>query len=462
MNIVIIGAGQVGSSLASNLSTEDNDIVVIDSSTERLRHLREQLDIDTCYGNGAHPAVQEDANVGQADMLVAVTSSDEVNMLACQVAYQLHHTPTRIARVRSSSYLDHAELFSRDAIPVDVCISPERLITDHIHRLIANPGALQVLEFADGKAQFMAIKVVPGAKLIGHQLKELPDHLPDADVRVIAIYREGSILLPDSDTSLEQGDEIFVIASTQHIRILMSELSMVEKPYRHIMIAGGGNIGSGLAAMLETERHQVKILESDMQRAGYLAETLDKTLVLDGDASDEFLLQEEDIAGMDLFCAVTNDDEVNVLSAMLAKKLGARKVMALVNRQSYVDLVEGVTIDLAISPQQITLGGILAHVRQGDVVAVHSIRRGIAEVLQIRTHGDRDTSRVVGRAVTALKLPPGVVVCGLLRGEGEQQEMLLNNDGLVIEERDEVVLFVSDKRFMPALEKMFQVGMHFV
>lgn len=458
MNIVIIGAGQVGSSLATSLATEDNDVVIIDNDPERLRYLREKLDIDTFQGNASHPDVLENANVINADMLIAVTSSDEVNMIACQVAYQLFRTPTKIARVRAVSYLNHQELFSKEAIPVDVLISPERLITEQVYRLIANPGALQVLNFAEGRVQLVALKAQLGGNLIDHQIRDLAVHMPGVEVRVIAIFRKGKAMLPDGDTVIEVDDEIFVIASAQHIRVVMSELSIVAKPYKRIMIAGGGNVGSSLASMLENERYQVKIIEKDSDAAGILAEQLDKTLVLEGDAADEHLLLEEDIGNVDVFCALTNDDEANILSAMLAKRLGARKVMALVNRPSYVDLVESGIIDMAISPQQITLSGLLAHVRQGDIVSVHSLRKGDAEVLEVVAHGDEKTSRVVGRSLKKLKLPPGSTVCAVVKGK----EVVLPSSSVVIEENDHVILFLSDKRYLPAIEKMFQVGMVYI
>ena len=458
MNIVIIGAGQVGSSLAASLATEDNDVVVIDKDAERLRHLREKLDIDTFQGNASQPDVLDSANVINADMIIAVTSSDEVNMIACQVAFLLFRTPTKIARVRSISYLDHQELFSKDAIPIDVLISPERLITEYVYQLMSHPGALQVLDFANEKVQLVAVKAQFGGKLIDHEIRDFAEHIPDVDVHVVAIFRKGRAILPDGDTVIEVDDEIFVIASVQHIRVIMSELSIVEKPYKKIMIAGGGNVGGNLASLLEKERYQVKIIEQNTETAGHLAERLDRTLVLEGDAADEHLLQEEDIGSIDVFCAVTNDDEANILSAMLAKRLGARKVMALVNRPSYVDLVESGIIDMAISPQQITLSGLLAHVRQGDIVSVHALRKGAAEVLEVVAHGDDKTSRVVGRTLEKLKLPPGSTVCAVVKGSN----VVLPSSSVVIEENDHVIIFLSDKRYIPVVEKMFQVGMGYL
>lgn len=458
MNIVILGAGQVGSSLARNLANEDNDITIIDQNKASLRELREKLDVHTKQGHASHPDVLEQANVNEADMLIAVTNSDEVNMMACQIAYSLFRTPTRIARVRAAGYLQHQELFTPELIPVDVLISPEQLITNYIHRLISNPGTSQVIDFANGKVRLVSVKAFHEGPLVGHEIQELAEHLPEVKVRVVAIFREGKAIIPSGNTIIEANDEIFVIASAQHIRAVVSELRSVDKPYKRIMIAGGGNIGRRLADALEEGRYQVKIIEKSPEIANQLAETLNKTLVLEGDAADEALLVEENIEEVDIFCALTNDDEANILSAMLAKRLGARKVMALVNRTGYVDLVESASIDHAVSPQQITIGALLAHVRGGDIVSVHSLRKGAAEVIEVVAHGDKKNSRVVGRKRVDLKLPPGATVGAIVRDE----EVIMPHQDTVIEENDHVILFLADKRYISAVEKMFQVGVGYI
>ena len=458
MNIVILGAGQVGSSLARNLANEDNDITIIDTDKSTLRELREKLDVHTRQGHASHPDVLEQANANEADMLIAVTNSDEVNMMACQVAYSLFRTPTRIARVRATGYLQHQELFAPDLIPVDVLISPEQLITDYIYRLIENPGTLQVIDFANGKVRLVSVKAFLGGPLVGHKLEELSEHLPEVKVRVAAIFRDGRAIIPNGNTVIEENDEIFVIASAQHIRAVVSELRSVDKPYKRIMIAGGGNVGRRLAKALEDSRYKVKIIEKSPEIANQLAETLDKTIVLEGDAADESLLIEENISETDIFCALTNEDEANILSAMLAKRLGARKVMALVNRTGYVDLVENANIDHAISPQQITIGALLAHVRGGDIVSVHSLRKGAAEVIEVIAHGDKENSRVVGRKRKNLKLPPGATVGAIVRDD----EVIMPHQDTVIEENDHVILFLADKRYISAVEKMFQVGVGYI
>ena len=456
MKILILGAGQVGKSVAASLVNEDNDVTIIDTHAEALRALREKLDVRVEVGQASYPRVLERAGIEDADMLIAITNSDEINMVACQIAHTLYHTPTKIARVRSSHYLEHPELFAPQAVPIDYLISPEQLVTDYIFRLISHPGALQVLNFANGRVQMVAVKALQEGALVGHKLSALREHMPSIPARVVAIFRQGKALIPSNDTIVEVGDEMFIMASPKHIRALISELRKLDKPYKRIMIAGGGNIGNRLARLLEDARYQLKIIEKDSKRAAKLAERLDKAIVLEGDAADEQLLIEENIENTDVFIALTNDDEANILSSMLAKRLGARRVMSLINRPSYIDLVES-SIDLAISPQQITIGDLLAHIRRGDVVAVHSLRRGAAEALEIVVHGDNKTSRVVGRTLADIKLPPGTTLGAIVRGE----ETIPLNDATLIQANDHVIVFVTDKRYVPAVEKLFQVGIHY-
>ena len=456
MKILILGAGQVGRSVAESLAHEDNDVTIIDTNAAALRDLREHLDVRVEVGQASYPRVLERAGIDDADMLIAVTNSDEINMMACQVAHTLYHTPTKIARIRSSHYLDHPELFNANAVPIDVLISPEQLVTEHIFRLISHPGALQVLNFAGGKIQMVGVKALQGGPLIGHQLREMREHMPGLKARVAAMFRRGKPLMPKDNTVVEVDDELFFIASPKHIRIIISELRKLDKPYKRIIIAGGGNIGNRLARLLEESRYQVKVIEKNYERASKLAERLDKTIVLEGDVADESLLLEENVENTDVFIAVTNDDEANILSSMLAKRLGAKRVMSLINRPSYVDLVES-SIDLAISPQQITLGALLTHIRRGDIVAVHALRRGSAEAIEIIVHGDSKTSRIVGRRLAEINLPPGTTICALVRRE----EVLMADENLLIQADDHVIVFVTDKRYVPAVEKLFQVGIQY-
>lgn len=457
MKIIILGAGQVGSSVAAALVSEANDITVVDSDSQCLQALQDRLDLRTVVGHASHPEVLKRAGAEDADMILAVTNSDETNMVACQVAYTLFHTPTKIARVRARDYLTHPQIFTQEALPIDVLISPEQVVIDYVQRLIEHPGALQVLDFAGGMVQLVAVRAYYGGPLVGHELRELRNHMPGVDTRVAAVFRRGKPIIPEGSTVIEVDDEVFFIAARKHIRLVMGELRKLDKPTKRVIIAGGGNIGRGLAKALEND-YQVKLIDHNTGRSRQIAEELTKTIVLLGDAADEELLLEENIENTDVFCAVTNDDEANILSAMLAKRLGARKVMSLINRAAYVDLVESGDIDIAISPQQATIGGLLAHVRRGDVVVVHSLRRGAAEAIEAVAHGDNRTSKVVGRAIQDIKLPPGANIGAIVRND----EVLIAHHDTVIESGDHVIMFLVDKRRIAEVERMFQVGITFI
>ncbi|MEC9356247.1 MAG: Trk system potassium transporter TrkA [Pseudomonadota bacterium] len=457
MKIIILGAGQVGATLAENLAGEQNDVTVVDTNGGLLLELQDRLDIRTVQGYASFPDVLRRAGAEDADMIIAVTESDETNMIACQIAYTLFHTPTKIARVRSGEYLSEESLFRQDAIPVDMRISPAQLVTDYIRRLIEYPGALQVVDFADGRVRMVGVKAYYGGPLVGQQLRELPKHLPGADARVAAIYRRGRPILPEGDTIIEVEDEVFFVAAREHIPKIMAELRRADRPVRRVMLAGGGNIGMRLAQALENSI-QVKIIERNRDRARFLSEQLGRAIVLCGDAANEDLLVEENIEDMDVFCAITNDDEANILSAMLAKRLGAKKALSLINRLSYVDLVEGGVIDIAVSPQQATVSALLAHVRRGDVVRVYSLRRGAAEAVEAVAHGDRNSSKVVGRRLDQIKLPEGTTIGAIVRGD----DVLIAHHDTVIQAEDHVILFIVDKSQAGEVEKLFQVGIGFL
>ncbi len=457
MKIIILGAGQVGTSVAENLVLEDNDITIVDVNQDLLKGLEDRLDLRTVHGHAAYPDVLLQAGAEDADMILAVTNSDETNMVACQVAYSLFRTPTKIARVRSEGFLKYPQLFDNDAMPVDLLISPEQSVTDYICRLIEYPGALQVLDFAEGRIRLVAVRAYHGGPLVEQKLRTLYDHMPDVDARVAAIYRQGKAIQPEGDTKIEVDDEVFFIAAVENIRAVMSELRKLERPLKRVIIAGGGNIGRRLAQKLQQD-YQVKVIDRGRRQSKALAEELDKCIVLNGDGADEDLLLDENIENTDVFCAVTNDDEANILSAMLAKRLGARKVMSLINRPSYVDLVQSGPIDIAISPQHATIGTLLAHVRRGDVEVVHSLRRGAAEAIEAVAHGDSSSSKVVGRMIEDIKLPKGTSIGAILRGE----EVLIAHHDTVIESGDHVVLFLVDKRRIAEVEKLFQVGVTFL
>src|SRR5215468_1559014 len=452
MKILILGAGQVGRTAADHLSREEaNEVTVVDASEDCLRELQDRFDVRTVAGNAAHPNVLEAAGAAEAEIIVALTSSDEVNLVACEVAFTLFRTPTKIARIRAAEYTSRAALFGVDGLSVDVFISPEQLVTEYVERLILHPGTLQVLDFADGRVRLVGVRIRSGGLLAGRSLRELPQHLAKTEVRVVAIYRDGRSVTAEGDTVLADGDEVFFLAARDDIRRIMSQLRVDDSAARRIVIAGGGNIGFQLARTLE-KHNQVKVIERDPRRARKVSELLESAIVLHGDAADEELLIEENIDSADVFAAMTNAEEANILSAMLAKRLGAHKVMALINKPSYAELMEAhPAIDIAISPQTITIGSLLAHVRRGDVVRVHALKTGAAEALEAVARGDERTSRVVGRTVAQIPLPEGASIGALVRGD---QVIMAHHDTLVLAD-DHVILFLADRRHLEAVERLF-------
>jgi trk system potassium uptake protein TrkA len=470
---VILGAGQVGSSVAENLVSEANDITVVDLSAERLKKLQDRFDLRTFVGNAAHPAVLEQAGARDADMILAVTQSDETNMVACKLAATMFNIPTKIARIRSGDYLSHPEIFSPENFSVDSAICPEQVLTDYISKLLEFPEALQVLEFAEGRVSLVAVRAFHGGPLVGHAISHLRSHMPQIDARVAAIFRQDSPIIPEGDTVVEAGDEVFFIADTRNIRGILRELRRMDKPIKRVMIGGGGNIGRRLAKQIE-HRYEVKLIEYNKANAERLAAELDKTLVLIGDVTDEQLLAEENVAEMDVYCALTNDDENNIMSSLLAKRMGVRKVIALINRGSYVNLVQSGQIDIAISPAQATIGTLLARVRRGDCVAVHSLRRGAAEALELVAHGDARSSKVVGRRIEELDLPKGATIGAIVRRQARESgrhegakpvydyQVLMAHHDVVIEPDDHVIVCVVNKRNVPKVEKLFQVNVSFL
>ena len=457
LKIIILGAGQVGASVAESLVSEQNDITIVDVDPARLNALQDRFDLRTLVGSASHPSVLAEAGAADADLLIAVTQSDETNLVACKVAARMFNVPRRVARIRATDFLNDEKVLGPDGFDVDLSICPEQVLTDYIVKLVEFPEALQVLDFADGRVSLVAVRSYRGGPLVGRQLKDLRRHIPGVDVRVVAIFRRDRAIVPDGDTVIEVGDEIFCLAPEKHIRRVMRELRRMDSPVKRVMVAGGGNIGLRLARALEKD-YSVRVVEHNKRRCEMLAAKANRALVLNGDATDEELLEQENIGEMDLFVAVTNDDEHNIMSALLAKRMGARRVVALINRRSYVDLLQSGEIDIAISPAQSTIGKLLAHVRRGDIVSVHSLRRGAAEALEAVVHGDRESSRVTGRRIDEIDLPAGTTIGALVRGD----EVVMAHHDSVIQAEDHVIVFVADKKTLPRVEKLFQVGVRFL
>ena len=472
MNIVIVGAGRVGESVAESLVSEKNDITLVDTDPLRLRQIQERLDLRGVVGNAIQPSVLKEAGVEDADMLIACAPMDETNLVVCKVARQAFNVPTTIARLRSPEFADGSPLLEKAGFDVDRVICPEQTVTAYVRKLIEYPEALQVLEFAHGLVSLIAVRAVAGGPLVQHQLSEIPSLVPDAQMRIVAIYRQDAAITDISgDTRIEPGDEVFVLAPTEDIRAVLGALRRKDRPVRRVMIAGGGKVGLRLARELGSS-YQLKIIESDARRCEYLATQLPgDALVLQGDSTDEDLLGDENVQDMDLFLALTSDDEDNIMGCLLAKRLGARRVLAVINRRAYADLVQGTQIDIAVSPSHTVIGELLAYVRRGDVEAVHSLRRGAAEALEAIVRGDRRTCRFAGRRIEEVDLPRGAQVGAIVRGlheadgseagEGAKPQVIIAHHDTVVLPNDHVIIFVPRKRMVREIEKLFQVSATF-
>lgn len=455
MNIVILGAGQVGTSLAEQLANENHDITVVDLDRLHLQRLQDRLDIRTVHGHASHPDILMQAGLEEADMLIAATQNDETNIVACQLAHFMYRTQTKIARVRGRSYLEHPELFSgsesSNTLSIDFLISPETLVTDYILQLIEYPSSLQVIDFHKGKLRLVAMKVYPDGQIQQRAIREIKQLLPNSvKIRIVAIYRQQEVIMPTGDVVIQTGDEIFFVAEPQHIHTILNEFRKRRlKPSRNIMIGGGGNIGFHLAKALEAD-HQVKMIDHNMQQARENAEKLDQTTIIHGDIADKDLLIEENIDEIDLFIAVTNSDEANIISGMLAKKLGVKRVIALVNNTSYIEMIQLNGIDIAISADSITTSNLLHYTRQGDTVKAVTLRRGAAEAIEVVAHGSENTSQIIGKTIAEIPWPKHITIGAIIRGD----KVIIAHRDVEIVAEDHIIIFITDSSSNEALNDL--------
>ena len=471
MKIIILGSGQVGSTIAHELASMPNhDVTIIDTDETALRNVSSRLDVQTMIGNGASPQLLERAGAHDTDMLLALTRSDETNLVACKLAAELFNIPQRIARVRLTDYLEYgrenADLATLDdelssslnAFAVTDSIHPEHLVTEHLIGLLSYARALQVLPFAGDQVRMIIVQVKAEDEIVGKTLEKVMTMLPEhSDCQICAIYRSTRMIVPQPSTVILEGDEICFVADAQYMATVMYVLFHYKQSNHRIMIAGGGSIGYRLAKHME-DKFNVKIIEYNENRAEWLAENLDNALVLHGSATDEDLLNREYIDEIDVFCALTNDDENNIMAGLLAKNLGAKRVISIINRSRYVDLLTGNQIDIVVSPHQITIGSVLSHVRRGDIAAVYPLRRGTAEAIEVVVHGDKHTSALVGRRVDEVKWPAGCHIAAIVRGD----EVIMGRDhSQTLHDGDHIVFFVSRRRVLRELEKLIQVKMGF-
>ncbi|UEM23453.1 Trk system potassium transporter TrkA [Skermanella mucosa] len=457
MKVIVCGAGQVGSNIARYLATENNDVTVIDQSPELIQKISDTLDVQAMVGFASHPNVLEQAGAADADMIIAVTLADEVNMVACQVAHSLFNVPTKIARVRNQSYLAPiwADLFSREHMPIDVIISPEIEVARAVARRLQVPGAFDMIPLADGKVRVIGVICSDNCPILHTPLRQLTGLFPDLNLEVVAIVRNDKPIIPGGDDQMLPGDEVYFVADTRHLSRAMAAFGHEETEARRIIILGGGNIGLCLAEELEAKHPQVsaRIVEVDRGRAQYIAQRLNRTMVLHGDGLDPEILEEANVRAAETVVAVTNDDEGNILASLLAKRYGCQRAITLINKTTYSPLVTTLGIDAVVSPRTITVSTILQHVRRGRIRAVHSLREGFAEVIEAEA---LETSSLINTPLREIKLPTGVIVGAIVRGE----EVIIPRPSTVIKPHDRVIILAAVGQ-VKKVEKMFAVRLEF-
>ena len=449
MKVLILGAGRVGASLARALISNGYDIAIIDQDKSSLSELEERLDIMTVHGHASDPKIIKKSGADKNTIVIAVTSNDEVNIIACQIAKKQFKVSKTICRLNNSSYSKDLNVFGENII--DIVISPENEVMSHLKELIIHPGAQQIENFADGKVNLVCVKAKKKGKLVGRELKGIKDDMPETNAFVASIYRKGKPFVPDGDTVIRESDEVYFISSSDNIDQIVNEFREDEKEYSRIMIIGGGKIGFSLAKDLENT-YKTKLIDSDKSRCAELAKKLDKTIVLNGSATDEELLKSENIANVDVFCALTDDDETNLMSSLLAKKMGAKKTMIILNNPSYLGLVPGF-IDIYLAPYRLTVSSVLQDLRESDVTQDVLLKMDTgAEAIEGVVHANEFTSSLFGKPLKDIPLPEGVSIGAVIR----HGELLMPNSKVELCINDNLIVFLADKEMMSEVEILFK------
>lgn len=453
MRVIICGAGQVGYNIADYLSKEENEVTVIDNNPKLVAQINENLDVKGVLGHASNPDVLNGAGANDVDMIIAVTHSDEVNMVACQIGHSLFGIPKKIARIRSQSYLQPAwsNLFSRTHMPIDVIISPEVVIANDIYQRLAVPGTTFVAALADGMAHLIGVICQEDCPVINTPLSQLDSLFPDLSFRVVAILRNNKPIIPDQQEQLLEGDEVFFAVDTHHLKRVMTAFGNEEMEARRITIVGGGNIGFGLAEMLMKKGRgvQLKMIERDEDRAQFLSDNLEGAIIMKGDALQKGLLEEASIDKTETFVAVTNDDESNILGSLLAKQLGSKRVVTLVNNEAYSTLVSPLGIDTIVSPRATIVANIMQHVRRGRIKGLYNLRNGFAEIIEAEVS---DKVSVVNMTVEELEVPHEILVAAIIR----EDEVLMPKPDEAIKADDRVIILAAQDQ-VPDVERMFSV-----
>lgn len=457
MKVIVCGAGQVGSNIARYLAGENADVTVIDRSQELIRKISDSLDVQGIVGFASHPDILERAGAADADMLVAVTYSDEVNMVACQICHSIFEVPTKVARVRHQSYLDPnwSELFSRENLPIDHIISPEVEVAKAISRRLQIPGAFDVIPLSDGKVSLIGVHCTENTPILNAPLRQLTGMFPDLHILIVGIERNGRGLVPAGEERLYVGDDVYFVAETSHLARAMAAFGHEERQARRVIIIGGGNIGQNLAQRVEQTNPHVamKVIEMDKARAEHVAARLDRSVVIHGSALDTEILEEANVAAAEAIVAVSNDDEVNILGSLLAKRYGCERAVTLVNKSSYGGMVGSLGIDTVVSPRAITISTILQYVRRGRIRSVHTVSEGFGELIEAEA---LETSAVVGTPIRYARLPEGVLVGAIVRGD----KVILPRGDTTIRAGDRVIIFAASSA-VKKVERLFSVKLEF-
>ena len=450
MKIAILGAGRVGSSLARNLSNNNYEVSIVDESKSKIDLLQEKLDIGCVVGHAAHKDSFLKLGVDEDTIVIAVTSNDEVNIIACQIAKKQFNAKKTICRFRDTAYIDDLDIFGEGII--DMPISPEYEVTSHLRELIAHPGASQIEEFADGKVKLVSVKAKKQGKLVGRELKNIKDDMTEIDAYVPMIYRKSKPFIPNGDTIIRDNDEVYFISDAESIDTIVDEFRQGEV-FSRIMIVGGGKIGYSLAKELENN-YKVKLIDSDHEKCEKLSRNLDKTIVLNGSATDDGLLKSENIDSIDVFCALTNDDETNVMSSLLAKKLGAKKTMIILNNPSYLKLVPGF-IDTYIAPYRLTVSSVLQDLRESDVAQDVLLKMDSgAEAVEGIVHANEHTSHLFGSSIDMIPMPEGASIAAIVR----HGQVIMPSKDVNLSLSDHLIVFLEDKNTLNEVERLFKEG----
>ena len=450
MNILVLGAGKVGRNIAKNLARQTFDVSIVDIDIERLKSIQEDHDLAIVQGHASSPEVLKKAGANTGTVVLAVTNNDEVNIVACQLSKKLFNVSKTICRLSDYTYIENLDALGKDNI--DVAISPELEVTQHIVDLINHPGAEQIESFADGKVKLVSVKAKKDGKLVNRELKSIKSDLPNIDTFVPTIFRKNKPVVPDGNTVIKENDEVYFLSSEENIDKIVNELRDQGDTTSRIMIVGGGRIGLSLAMTLE-KNYKVKVLEQDHRKCESIAKDLDKAIVLKGSGSDEELLRSENIENIDVFCALTNDDETNIMSAFLAKKLGAKKTLIVLNNYSYINILPKSFVDLPLSPQRMTVSLVMQHLTSVDMPQEVLLKMNSeVEALEGIIHFNNDTKDLFGSKYSQLPLPENSVLGSIYRNGRNT----IPSDDLIIEKDDHLIVFINGKTDKSQIEKLFR------